>query len=130
MVADDSTATRVVLQVPDGVGSPPGPPPATGRYQVRVGGDLAPLSLAAYVDPASGPVLPNSPSINLTGEGFVAGATEVLVGTIPVPASQITVGAGGASLTFPTPAGESGSVAPISVLVQGIESDPALWVTL
>jgi hypothetical protein len=130
VVAADSTATRVVLQVPDTAGSPPGPPPATGRYQVRVGGDLAPLSLAAYVDPSGGPVLPNSPSISLTGEGFVAGATEVLVGTNPVPASQITVGAGGASLTFPTPVGTSGTVAPISVLVQGIESDPALWVTL
>jgi hypothetical protein len=86
-----------------------------------------PLSVAAYVDPAGGPVLPNSPSVSLTGEGFVAGATEVRVGGISV---QATVGAGGASLTFPTPAGPSGTVAPISVLVQGIESDPALWVTL
>jgi Pvc16 N-terminal domain len=127
VVAADSTAARVVLQVPDTGGSPPGSPPAPGRYQVRVGGDLVPLSVAAYVDPAGGPVLPNSPSVSLTGEGFVAGATEVLVGGISV---QATVGAGGASLTFPTPAGPSGTVAPISVLVQGIESDPALWVTL
>jgi hypothetical protein len=130
VVAADSTATRVVLQVPDTVGSPPGPPPATGRYQVRVGGNLAPLSLAAYVDPAGGPVLPHTPSISLTGEGFVSGSTEVLVGTILVPASQITVGAGGTSLAFPTPAGPSGTVAPIVVRVRGIESDPALWVTL
>jgi Pvc16 N-terminal domain len=130
VVAADSTATRVVLQVPDTVGSPPGPPPATGRYQVRVGGNLAPLSLAAYVDPAGGPVLPHTPSISLTGEGFVSGSTEVLVGTTLVPASQITVGAGGTSLTFPTPAGPSGTVAPIVVRVRGIESDPALWVTL
>jgi hypothetical protein len=130
VVTADSTATRVVLQVPDAVGSPPGPPPAAGRYQVRVGGDLAPLSLAAYVDPAGGPVLPHTPSISLTGDGFVSGATEVLVGTIPVSASQITVGAGGTSLTFPTPAGPSGTVAPIGVQVRGIESDPALWATL
>jgi hypothetical protein len=130
VVPADSTATRVVLQVPDTVGSPPGPPPVTGRYQVRVGGDLAPLSLAAYVDPAGGPVLPHTPSIGLTGEGFVSGSTEVLVGTGLVPASQLTVGAGGTSLTFPTPAGPSGTVAPIGVRVRGIESDPALWVTL
>jgi Pvc16 N-terminal domain len=130
VVAADSTATRVVLQVPDAVGSPPGPPPAAGRYQVRVGGDLAPLSVAAYVDPAGGPVLPHTPSISVTGDGFVSGATGVLVGTIPVPASQITVGAGGTSLTFPTPAGPSGTVAPIGVQVGGIESDPALWATL
>ena len=73
VVPADSTATRVVLQVPDAVGSPPGPPPATGRYQVRVDDDLAPLSLAAYVDPAGGPVLPPTPSISLTGDGFVSG---------------------------------------------------------
>jgi hypothetical protein len=95
-----------------------------------VGGDLAPLSVAAYVDPAGGPVLPHTPSISVTGDGFVSGATGVLVGTIPVPASQITVGAGGTSLTFPTPAGPSGTVAPIGVQVGGIESDPALWATL
>lgn len=130
VVAADSTTTRVVLQVPDALGSPPGPPPATGRYQLQVGGDLAPLSVAAYVDPAGGPVLPAGPSITLTGEGFVAGATEVQVGAIPVPGSQLTVGAGGTSLTFPSPAGPPGTVAPISVRVQGIESDPALWVTL
>ena len=131
VVAADSTATRVVLQVPDAVGSPPGPPPATGRYRVQAGGNLAPLSLAAYVNPTGGPVLPPASSISLTGEGFVAGATEVLVGATPVPANQITVGAGGTSLTFPTPAaGPPKTVVPISVRVLGIESDPALWVTL
>ena len=52
------------------------------------------------------------------------------MGTIPVPTSQIAVDAGGTSLTFPTPAGPSGTVAPIGVQVRGIESDPALWVTL
>jgi hypothetical protein len=130
VVAADSTATRVVLQVPDAAGSPPGPPPATGRYQVRVGGDLVPLSLAAFVDPVGGPVLPHGPSISLIGEGFVAGATEVLVGATAVPTSEISVGADGTSLTFPTPAGPSGTVAPICVRVRGIESDPALWVTL
>jgi hypothetical protein len=130
VVAADSTATRVVLQVPDAAGSPPGPPPATGRYQIRVGGNLVPISLAAYVNPSGGPVLPHGPSISLSGEGFVAGATEVLVGAIPVPSSQVTVGAGGTSLSFPTPAGPSGTVAPISVRVRGIESDPALWATL
>jgi hypothetical protein len=130
VVAADSTSTRAVLQLPDAVGSPPGPPPPTGRYQVRVGADLAPLSIAAYIDPAPGPVLPNTPSISLTGEGFVAGATDVQVGTIVVPANQITVGAGGTTLSFPTPAGPPGTVAPISVRVRDIESDPALWVTL
>lgn len=129
-VASDSTPTRIVLQVPGSATSPPGPPPATGRYQVRVGQALAPLSIAAYVNPAGGPVLPNTPTINLTGEGFVAGETAVRVGATPVPADQITVSADGASLNFPTPAGPAGTVLPISVQVKQIESDPALWVTL
>ena len=130
VVAADSTPTRVVLQVPDAVGSPPGPPPPAGRYQVQVGADVVPLTLAAFVDPTGGPVLPHSPSVNLTGEGFLAGATDVAVGSIPVPANHITVGAGGESLSFPTPAGPAGTVAPVSVRVRGIESDPAMWVTL
>lgn len=130
VVAADSTPTRVVLQVPDAVGSPPGPPPPAGRYQIQVGTDLAPLTLAAFVDPTGGPVLPHSPSVNLTGEGFVAGATDVAVGTMPVPANRITVGAGGESLSFPVPEGPAGTVAPVTVRVHGAESDPALWVTL
>jgi hypothetical protein len=124
VVDADSTATRVVLQVPSTS------PPATGRYQVEVGGDRAPLSLAAYVDPASGPVLPSASSINVTGTGFVAGATDVQVGTFSIPASQLNVAADGSSLTFPTPLGPSGTVAPVNVQVRGIASDPALWVTL
>ncbi|MGO9783526.1 MAG: Pvc16 family protein [Streptosporangiaceae bacterium] len=125
-----STATRIVLQVPSAASSPPGVPPAPGRYQVRVGDELAPLTVAAFVDPAPGPVLPAQPSITLTGEGFVSGATEVSVAGNPVPASQITVASAGTSLTFPVPTGPAGTVGPISVRVNGVESDPALWATL
>jgi hypothetical protein len=125
VVAADSTPTRVVLQVPTGASAP-----ATGRYQVQVGDTAAPLSVAASVDPAGGPVLPNSPTVNINGGGFVADATEIVVGASAVPANQIVVGAGGTSLSFPTPAGTAGSVEPVIVRVQGIESDPALWVTL
>jgi hypothetical protein len=126
IVAADSTATRVVLQVPAGAGSSP----ATGRYQVQIGENSAPLCVAAFVDPAGGPVLPHSASIDIAGEGFVAGATEIVVGATLVPASAITVGAGGTSLSFPSPAGPAGTVAPIIVRVRGVESDAALWVTL
>ena len=100
-----STATRVVLLVPSAASSPPGAPPDPGRYQVQVGDDLAPLSVAAYVDPGTSPVLASQPSITITGQGFVAGATEVSVGAIPVPASQISVSPAGTSLTFTTPSG-------------------------
>lgn len=129
-VGAGSTATRIVLQVPSAASSPPGAPPAPGRYQVRVGDDLVPLTVAAYVDPAPGPVLASQPSITLTGEGFASGATEISVGDIPVPSSQISVGPAGTSLTVTTPSGPAGAVQPISVRVNGIESDPALWATL
>jgi hypothetical protein len=95
-----------------------------------VGDDLAPLSVAAYVDPGAGPVLASQPSITITGEGFAAGGTEISVGAIPVPASQISVTSAGTSLTFTPPSGAAGTVWPISVRVDGIESDPALWATL
>jgi hypothetical protein len=126
IVAADSTATRVVVQVPAGGGSPP----PTGRYQVQIGEISAPLSVAAFVDPTGGPVLPHAASIDVAGDGFVPGATEIVVGATSGSASQITVGAGGTSVSFPTPAGPAGTVAPIIVRVKGIESDAALWVTL
>ena len=101
------------------------PVPGRGRR-----GPCGALSLAAYVDPTSGPVLPSAPSINVTGTGFAAGATDVQVGALSIPANQLSVAADGSSLTFPTPSGPSGTVAPINVQVRGIASDPALWVTL
>lgn len=125
VVATDSTPTRVVLQIPSGASAP-----ATGRYQVQIGETAAPLGVAAFVDPAGGPVLPHSATVTIGGGGFVAGATEIVVGASAVPANQIVVGAGGTSLSFPTPAGTAGSVEPVIVRVQGVESDPALWVTL
>jgi hypothetical protein len=124
IVAADSTATRVVLQVPAGS------PPPTGRYQVQIGENSAPLSVAAFVDPTGGPVLAHTASVDIAGQGFVAGGTEVVVGATSVPAGQITVGAGGTSLQFPAPAGAAGAVEPILVRVHGVESDAALWVTL
>lgn len=125
VVAADSTPTRVVLQVPTGAATP-----ATGRYQVQIGDTTAPLGVAAAVDAVGGPVLPHSASVGINGAGFVAGATEIVVGANTVPANQIVVGAGGTSLSFPTPAGTAGTVEPLIVRVQGVESDPALWVTL
>jgi hypothetical protein len=36
----------------------------------------------------------------------------------------------GTSLSFTPPTGASGTIAPLRVRVNGVESDPALWVTL
>lgn len=70
------------------------------------------------------------------GAGFVPGATEVLVGTValtqvaasPAP-GQVSIDPSGTSLELSPPAEPAGTVLPVRVLVNGIESDPALWVT-
>jgi len=45
-------------------------------------------------------------------------------------AGQFSVAAAGTSLTFAPPPGPAGTTVPVRVLVSGVESEPALWVTL
>jgi hypothetical protein len=89
------------------------------------------------VDPAGGPVLTGSAPFTVHGAGFTSGATEVLVGTVVLTETtgsaapgEVTVDPSGTSFSFSPPAGPAGTVAPVRVRVSGIESDPALWVTL
>jgi hypothetical protein len=57
--------------------------------------------------------------------------TTPLSGTTGTPAAgQFQVDPSGTSLTFSPPAGRPGEVLPLRVVVNGVESDPALWVTL
>ena len=65
------------------------------------------------------------------------GATEVFIGSDPLAATtaaptagQVNVAASGASFQFAPPAGVAGTTLPVRVRVNGIESDPALWVTV
>jgi Pvc16 N-terminal domain len=137
-----SSAAKFVLALPADAPDP-------GVYQLRVGsGTLGepgairsgsvPLSIAASVEqPPEGPVLDGRPPFTVRGGGFTSGRTEVLVGTValteaaaPPGAGQVSGGASGTSFSFSPPAGPTGSIAPVRVLVNGIESDPALWVTL
>jgi hypothetical protein len=129
VVASASTPSRVVIEVPSATASPPGSPPAAGQYQVRVGMYEVPLSIAPRVDPATGPITSGS-ALVLSGAGFGPGELEIAVGTTQVPANQVTVGAGGGSVsfTYTAPGVAPGSVLPISVRVNGVEADPALWV--
>jgi len=150
-VPADSSPAKFVLTPPGAVGTPAAESPDPGVYQLRVGsgtlgspgstrsGSIS-ISVAAYVDPAPGPVLSGAAPFAVTGAGFVAGATEVLVGTTPLTgtsgtptAGEVSVDSSGASFSFapPPPApGQAGAVLPVRVRVNGIESDPALWVTL
>jgi hypothetical protein len=148
VVAADSSEAKFVLTLPAAVGTAPAEAPAPGVYQLRAGsgapGSLGavrtgstPVSIAAYVDPAGGPVLPGSPPFTVHGAGFVPGATEVLVGTAALTATtaspapgEVSIDPSGTSFSFSPPAGPAGMLVPVRVRVHGIESDPALWVTL
>jgi hypothetical protein len=146
VVATGSSAARFVLAAPASAGTAPAGTPAPGMYQLRVGSDLASairsnttaISIAARVDPpAGGPVLSGSPPFTVTGAGFIPGATEVLAGTLTLAAAasepgpgEVSVGPAGTSFTFSPPAGPAGTVVQVRVRVNGVESDPAVWVTL
>jgi hypothetical protein len=73
----------------------------------------------------------------VNGTGFDPGTAEVLIGTValakvtasPAP-GEVRISPSGTSFSFSPPAGTTGTVVPVRVRVSGIESDPALWVTL
>jgi Pvc16 N-terminal domain len=143
----ESSSAKFVLTLPAAVGTPAAESPAPGVYQLRAGsgplgapgstrsGSIS-VSVAAYVDPAPGPVLSGAAPFTVTGAGFIPGATEVLIGTSPLtetsgtPASGEVNVASGTQFAFAPPPGPAGTVVPVRVRVNGIESDPALWVTL
>jgi hypothetical protein len=147
-VAGDSTAAKFVLTLPPTVGTAPGQAPVPGVYQLRAGSGApgtpgatrtgsTPVSIAAYVNPAGGPVLAGVPPFTVYGAGFIPGATQVLVGTValtdtvaaPAP-GEVSIDPSGTFFSFSPPTGPAGMTAPVRVRVHGIESDPALWVTL
>ena len=73
----------------------------------------------------------------MTGAGFVPGATEVLVGAAALTGTtaspgpgEVSIGPSGSSLSFTPPPGPAGTILPLRVRVNGIESDPAVWVRL
>ncbi len=142
--ADGSSAARLVTTLPTTAGTAAAGAPPPGVYQLRVGTGPAgspdaprsasiPLSVAALVRGTGGPVLQGTAPFTVRGVGFVTGGTEVLVGTVPlvgVPAppgpGQVTVRQ--TTLSVSPPALGAG-VEPLRVRVNGIESDPVLWVT-
>jgi len=147
------SATQVVLQLPNTVGSPPDTPPA-GVYQLRVGSDKAsgdattirsnatPFSIAARVD---GPPLMATPLLTpdgsglftLSGAGFIVGKTEVILSTIPLTATsgspnagEFNVNAGGTSITFKLPNNLAPGQYAVRVQVNQVESAPAWWINV
>ena len=94
-----------------------------------------PLTIAAGVSAAGGPLLAPAPSYVVTGTGFAANDTEVLLGTVPLQpsgaaapaAGQFGINEAGTALTLVPPAALRAGTYQIRVRVAGIESDPALW---
>lgn len=148
--AAQSDQAKFVLTLPPTAGTlaaVPGAAPPAGNYLMRVGSGAlgspnairtgtTPFTVAAWVDPTGGPVLSGSAPFTVNGQGFVLGATQVVVGTIALAEASGTPAAGhfnvasATSLSFAPPAEPAGQLLPVRVLVNGIESDPALWVQL
>ena len=130
------TASRITLQLPS-----PGPP--AGVYQLRVGTDVpskyrsnsTPFSVAAWIDTSSVPQ-PNPPLLTpaggvytVNGQGFVTGATEVLLDTVALDAAHFAV-VSAAQLTFTAPAGIASGTYTLRLRVNQVESPPAWWVVV
>jgi hypothetical protein len=143
-----SSAAKLVLTLPAAAGPAPDGVPDPGVYQLRAGSGApglpastrtgaVPVSIAALVSPSGGPLLTGPAPFTVSGVGFVPGATEVLVGTValtetasPAAPGEVSIDPSGTSFSFTPPDGPAGTVAAVRVRVNGIESDPALWVTL
>lgn len=69
-------------------------------------GVTLPAPTVSSVSPASGP-LAGGGSVTIAGSGFLAGATVAFGGT---PATGVSVGSGGTSITATVPAGSAGAV--------------------
>ncbi|HEX2047669.1 MAG TPA: DUF4255 domain-containing protein [Acidimicrobiales bacterium] len=142
----ESTPSSITLEVPAAGAVPP-----AGVHRLSVGSDAAlgdpetfrsnttPFSISARVGPAANPPLlaPVAGTYTLSGGGFVAAATDVLVGTVSL--SRVTVAPGPgefrvvspATITFQLPAGmPSGTRHDVRVRVNDVESAPAWWVVV
>lgn len=136
-------STRLELQIPSAS------PPAPGVYQLQIGNALAiadpsasrsnptPFSIAALVDPTGGAVVSGviGTAITLTGQGFVTGKTEILLGSIKLAPVSGSPSAGGqfqvvsdTTLQFQLPATIASGRYPVRVRVNQVESVPAKWV--
>jgi hypothetical protein len=143
------TASRIVLDLPATVGAAPANAPPPGVYAIRAGSnsppDLisnrtnsTPFHIAARVDvPASpaGPVVAAvAGTYTITGMGFIAGSTQVLLETVPLTyvatppqPGQFTVGSI-SQISFQRPDGLPPGLYGIRVRVNGVDSPPALWI--
>jgi hypothetical protein len=146
------TESLITLDLPATIGAPPANAPPPGVYQICAGSDhppdpgsnrtnSVPFSIAARIDVS---VLPPDPPIlapvagvySLSGEGFVAGHSEVLLDTIALNENsgapsdgEFNVGSPQA-ITFRTPAGIPTGRYTVRVRVNQVESPPSWWISI
>lgn len=117
------------------------PPP--GIYQLAIGDATGPqtagtpFSIAPRVDVTlTPPILPPAGlTYTLSGQGFTAGATEVLLDTVklqegPAAPGRFQIGPGGAQITFQAPSPIRPGQYAVRVRAGRVEADPSWWVNL
>lgn len=145
------TPLRVVLELPGTLGALPANAPAAGVYSIRVGSQAppdeitnrtnsSPFSIAARVDTTASPsdpvLVPSGGMYTVTGLGFIAGNTQVLLETVPLLYVTGTPGAGqfavpdAQTITFQLPPNIPAGVHGVRVRVNEVESPPAVWVSV
>lgn len=144
------TADKILLDLPSTVGALPANAPQPGVYALRAGSDppndaitnrtnTTPFSIAARVDvPGSplGPILPEAGGqYTITGMGFIAGDTEILLDTIPLTSvASLPISAGqffvtsATAVVFTPPSGLNSGIYTVRIRVNSVESPPALWI--
>jgi len=142
-VQNFQTANRITLQLPLTTGAPAANAPAAGTYQLSAGCDApskyrtnsVPFQVAAWIDTSSVP--PPSPPVigtgvgphTVTGQGFVMGATAVLLDTVRLGAADFSV-VSAAQLTFTVPSTITAGTYSVRIRVNDVESPPAWWVVI
>lgn len=147
--ASVQTSARFLLEVPTDEGSPPLGAPPPGVYGVAVGSEAGPdaityrsnttpISIAALVSAPGSPALPILTPVagtyTVTGMGFIAGATQVMLETVPLEGVAGPPGAGEftvvdiATITFQVPATLPAGMYGIRIRVNQVESPPAVWI--
>jgi hypothetical protein len=136
-----NTASRVELRLPATVGAMPANAPVPGIYQLRVGSSIAlgdaqnyrsnsvPLLVSAFVNPPPVPWNPVAGVFSLTGLGFAAGSTELLLDTVPLTSVAGAPAAGefqiaGNTIAFQPPAGMPTGPHFVRLRVHAVEGPP------
>jgi hypothetical protein len=132
--------------VPFLVRAPAGTPVAAGRYELTVSrstspafrADPVPLEVAAWVDPAGGPLLNAVAGLyTLAVRGVPASGATLRLGTVEL--TRIADGGvptagqwqhSGNTITFAAPAGLAAGPYQVGLRVADVESDPAQWAVI